>query len=84
MLVAMLQETALVLSGNPPTVRFSATSVRSRPKTRECTLLNETIDNACDPQNMEPNLALNLEVSDLINSKKGNACVSQSSWPVRY
>jgi hypothetical protein len=24
---------------------------------------------------MEPNLALNLEVSDLINSKKGNACV---------
>lgn len=31
------------------------------------------IDNACDPQNYEPNLALNLEVADLINSKKGNA-----------
>ena len=30
-------------------------------------------DNACDPQNFEPNLALNLEVVDLINSKKGNA-----------
>lgn len=29
--------------------------------------------NACDPQNYEPNLALNLEVADLINSKKGNA-----------
>jgi ADP-ribosylation factor-binding protein GGA len=38
-------------------------------------LLKKRIDNACDPQNMEPNLALNLEVSDLINSKKGNAYV---------
>lgn len=28
---------------------------------------------ACDPQNFEPNLALNLEISDLINSKKGSA-----------
>ncbi len=25
------------------------------------------------PQNFEPNLALNLEISDLINSKKGSA-----------
>jgi ADP-ribosylation factor-binding protein GGA len=31
------------------------------------------LDNACDPQNFEPSLALNLEVADLINSKKGNA-----------
>ncbi len=31
------------------------------------------VDNACDPQNFEPNLALNLEVADLVNSKKGNA-----------
>lgn len=31
------------------------------------------LGNACDPQNYEPNLALNLEVTDLINSKKGNA-----------
>ena len=29
--------------------------------------------NACDPQNFEPNLALNLEIVDMINSKKGNA-----------
>jgi ADP-ribosylation factor-binding protein GGA len=29
--------------------------------------------NACDLANYEPNLALNLEVVDLINSKKGNA-----------
>ena len=28
---------------------------------------------ACDPQNFEPNLALNLEIADLINAKKGNA-----------
>jgi ADP-ribosylation factor-binding protein GGA len=28
---------------------------------------------------MEPNLALNLEVSDLVNSKKGNAYASRSS-----
>jgi hypothetical protein len=32
--------------------------------------------NACDPQNFEPNLALNLEIADLINSKKGNAYVN--------
>ncbi|KAK2763854.1 hypothetical protein FQN54_009472 [Arachnomyces sp. PD_36] len=35
--------------------------------------LQRYIHNACDPQNYEPNLALNLEVADLINSKKGNA-----------
>ncbi|CAI7576091.1 unnamed protein product [Penicillium bialowiezense] len=35
--------------------------------------LQRAIRNACDPQNYEPNLALNLEVTDLINSKKGNA-----------
>jgi ADP-ribosylation factor-binding protein GGA len=28
---------------------------------------------ACDPQNFEPNLALNLEITDLINQKKGSA-----------
>ncbi|KAL2013992.1 hypothetical protein VTN00DRAFT_1517 [Thermoascus crustaceus] len=37
------------------------------------TPLQRAIHNACDPQNYEPNLALNLEVADLINSKKGNA-----------
>ncbi|KAJ5444051.1 ADP-ribosylation factor-binding protein GGA2 [Penicillium daleae] len=35
--------------------------------------LQRAIRNACDPQNYEPNLALNLEVADLVNSKKGNA-----------
>ncbi|KAF2099959.1 VHS-domain-containing protein, partial [Rhizodiscina lignyota] len=37
------------------------------------TPLQRYILNACDPQNFEPNLALNLEISDLINAKKGNA-----------
>ncbi|KAL1952849.1 hypothetical protein VTO42DRAFT_4105 [Malbranchea cinnamomea] len=35
--------------------------------------LQRYIYNACDPQNYEPNLALNLEIVDLINSKKGSA-----------
>ncbi|KAL8729594.1 MAG: hypothetical protein Q9181_004953 [Wetmoreana brouardii] len=37
------------------------------------TPLQRYIQNAIDPQNFEPNLALNLEISDIINSKKGNA-----------
>ncbi|KAH9862086.1 hypothetical protein IAQ61_010288 [Plenodomus lingam] len=35
--------------------------------------LQRFIIQACDPQNFEPNLALNLEIADLINSKKGTA-----------
>ncbi|KAI1385191.1 VHS-domain-containing protein [Hypoxylon trugodes] len=35
--------------------------------------LQRFIANACSPENYEPNLALNLEISDLINSKKGSA-----------
>ncbi|KAF2799482.1 VHS-domain-containing protein [Melanomma pulvis-pyrius CBS 109.77] len=35
--------------------------------------LQRFILNACDPQNFEPNLALNLEIADLINAKKGSA-----------
>ena len=31
------------------------------------------LENAVDPQNYEPNLALNLEVADLVNTKKGTA-----------
>ncbi|KAK5082162.1 ARF-binding protein [Lithohypha guttulata] len=38
------------------------------------TQLQRYIYNACDPlSNLEPNLALNLEIVDLINQKKGNA-----------
>ena len=35
--------------------------------------LQRFIQGACSPENAEPNLALNLEISDLINSKKGTA-----------
>ncbi|KAH6677781.1 VHS domain-containing protein [Plectosphaerella plurivora] len=34
--------------------------------------LQRFIQSACSPENYEPNLALNLEISDLINSKKGS------------
>ncbi|KAK5625437.1 hypothetical protein RRF57_001154 [Xylaria bambusicola] len=35
--------------------------------------LQRFIASACNPENYEPNLALNLEIADLINSKKGTA-----------
>lgn len=35
--------------------------------------LQRYIFQACSPENFEPNLALNLEIADLINLKKGNA-----------
>lgn len=35
--------------------------------------LQRFIQAACSPDNYEPNLALNLEIADLINSKKGTA-----------
>ena len=41
-------------------------------------LLTGQSDNACDPSNYETNLAMNLEVADLINSKKGNAYVARA------
>ncbi len=35
--------------------------------------LQRFISSACSPENYEPNLAVNLEIADLINSKKGTA-----------
>ncbi|PNY29469.1 ADP-ribosylation factor-binding protein GGA2 [Tolypocladium capitatum] len=35
--------------------------------------LQRFVSAACSPENYEPNLALNLEICDLINSKKGSA-----------
>lgn len=35
--------------------------------------LTRYILQACSPENFEPNLALNLEIADLINAKQGNA-----------
>ncbi|KAE8349054.1 VHS domain-containing protein [Aspergillus coremiiformis] len=37
------------------------------------TPLQRAVRHACDISHYEPNLALNLEVADLVNSKKGNA-----------
>ncbi|OJD38099.1 vhs domain-containing protein [Diplodia corticola] len=37
------------------------------------TPLQRYIMNACDPQNFEPNLALNIEIAELVNQKKGSA-----------
>ncbi|MCJ1449055.1 MAG: hypothetical protein MMC23_009574 [Stictis urceolatum] len=48
--------------------RFSAYGEPTQQST-----LQRYIQNAVDPQNFEPNLALDLEIADLINSKKGNA-----------
>lgn len=48
------------------------------------TQLQRFILNACDPSNYEPNLALNLEIADLINSKKGNAPREASTTIVSY
>lgn len=45
------------------------------PEHEDSGWLSTLPDNACDPQNYEPNLALNLEVVDLINTKRGNAWV---------
>ncbi|KAM0717586.1 hypothetical protein Q7P37_007438 [Cladosporium fusiforme] len=48
------------------------------------TPLQRYIQNACSPENYEPNLALCLEISDLINAKKGSApreaAVAIVSW----
>ncbi|KAI1122271.1 ADP-ribosylation factor-binding protein GGA2 [Nemania abortiva] len=35
--------------------------------------LQRFIASACSPENFEPNLALNLEIADLVNSRKGTA-----------
>jgi hypothetical protein len=35
-------------------------------------VLMRGVDRACDPGLYEPNLGINLEVSDLISGKKGN------------
>ncbi|KAI9729345.1 MAG: hypothetical protein M1834_006868 [Cirrosporium novae-zelandiae] len=43
------------------------------PPNHRPSTLHRYIQSACDPSNFEPNLALNLEVADLINTKKGNS-----------
>ncbi|KAF4980938.1 hypothetical protein FZEAL_3157 [Fusarium zealandicum] len=46
--------------------------------------LQRFVQAACSPENFEPNLALNLEISDLINSKKGSAPREAATAIVNY
>ncbi|KAK7203312.1 VHS domain-containing protein [Myxozyma melibiosi] len=63
------------LSAAGPAVHRSDAPERSR--------LSRLIDRACDPSNLEPNLALNLEIADLINEKKGNSAREAASQIVK-
>ena len=46
--------------------------------------LQRFIQAACSPENYEPNLALNLEIADLINSKKGSTPREASNSIVNF
>lgn len=62
---------------------YNDTSVRSLlPKIVDNEHTDAAAENAVDPQNFEPNLALDLEISDLINTKKGNAHVLLPLVPI--
>lgn len=53
--------------------RYAARDRFAFPTEPAATPLQRYIQNACSPENYEPNLALNLEIADLINAKKGSA-----------
>ncbi|KAK3708154.1 ARF-binding protein [Vermiconidia calcicola] len=55
------------------TARYAARDRFAFPSEPASTPLQRYIQNACSPENLEPNLALSLEIADLINAKKGNA-----------
>jgi len=60
-------------AGVPATVhRTELQRLIGKPIPATWTDIISSIDRACDPSLFEPNLAINLEVSDLINQKKGN------------
>lgn len=46
--------------------------------------LQRFVQAACSPENFEPNLAVNLEIADLINSKKGSAPREAATTIVNY
>jgi hypothetical protein len=60
-------------SARLPALSSSASYVRGLDSWTRRALTFALVVNACDPQNFEPNLALNLEIADLINAKKGSA-----------
>lgn len=53
--------------------RYAARDRFAFPSEPAATPLQRYIQNACSPENFEPNLALSLEIADLINAKKGGA-----------
>ncbi|KAK5173060.1 ARF-binding protein [Saxophila tyrrhenica] len=53
--------------------RYAARDRFAFPTEPASSPLQRYIQNACSPENFEPNLALSLEIADLINAKKGNA-----------
>lgn len=53
--------------------RYAARDRFAHPMEPAATPLQRYIQNACSPENYEPNLALCLEIADLINAKKGSA-----------
>lgn len=53
--------------------RYAARDRFAYPTEPAATPLQRYIQNACSPENFEPNLALSLEIADLINAKQGGA-----------
>ncbi|KAK3677185.1 ARF-binding protein [Recurvomyces mirabilis] len=53
--------------------RYAARDRFAYPTQPAETQLQRFIQNACSPENFEPNLALSLEIADVINAKKGGA-----------
>jgi hypothetical protein len=53
--------------------RYAARDRFAFPTEPAATPLQRYIQNACSPENFEPNLALSLEIADTINAKKGGA-----------
>ncbi|CAK4030732.1 ADP-ribosylation factor-binding GGA2 [Lecanosticta acicola] len=53
--------------------RYASRDRFAYPHEPATTPLQRYIQNACSPENFEPNLALCLEIADLINAKKGGA-----------
>ncbi|KAK4549145.1 hypothetical protein LTR36_007602 [Oleoguttula mirabilis] len=53
--------------------RYATRDRFAYPTEPASTPLQRYIQNACSPENFEPNLALSLEIADLINAKKGGA-----------
>ena len=66
------------------TARYATRDRFAFPTEPASTPLQRYIQNACSPENFEPNLALSLEIADLINAKKGGAPREAAVTIVQY